>query len=269
MNPRALQHAIVRMMFDPAFVAAVHGPRPVPGLGEPERALLRRVDPRAFATDRFRRARAVQALVDEYPASAAAIGLEAVDRFLSAPQFHACITGRGAMALAFGTWLADQASGVGQLEAAMARLRRPAAPAPTAAPQLVCAADLAPLIVPAGTLQWYEATLAWLGDAPLARLAGHGPRPALPRRGLTRRTQAEEHLLLEARPDGGMALGTASEALVRLLRHAARPRPRRELEAEAVARGATREEAAGVIDDLLAEGLLRATAPAPPAVRPT
>lgn len=256
MNPRAIQHAIVRMMIDPAFVAAVHGPRPVPGLDEAERALLRRVDPRAFATDRFRRARAVQALVEEYPASAAAIGLEAVDRFLSAPQFHACITGRGAMALAFGTWLADQASGVGHLEAAMARLRRPAPPAPTATPQLVCPPNLAPLVVPAGTLHWYEATLAWLGAAPLERLAGAGARPGLPRRGLTRRHQAEEYLLLEAHPDRSMALGTASEALLRLLRHAARPRPRPDLEAEAVTRGATREEAAEVIDDLLAEGLL-------------
>ena len=61
MNPRAIQRAIVRMMYDPAFVAAVHGTRPVPGLGEPERVLLRQVDRRAFTTDRFRRARAVQA----------------------------------------------------------------------------------------------------------------------------------------------------------------------------------------------------------------
>ena len=67
MNPRALQQAIVRMMFDPAFAAAVHGRRALPGLAEDERALLRGVDRRAFATDRFRRARAVgryEALVD-------------------------------------------------------------------------------------------------------------------------------------------------------------------------------------------------------------
>ena len=84
MNPRALQQAIVRMMFDPAFAAAVHGRRALPGLAEDERALLRGVDRRAFATDHFRRARAVQALVEEYPVSAAAIGLAAVDAFLSA-----------------------------------------------------------------------------------------------------------------------------------------------------------------------------------------
>ncbi len=261
MNPRALQQAIVRMMIDPAFVTAIHGPRAVPGLAEDERALLRAVDRRAFTTDKFRRARAVQALVEEYPVSAAAIGLAAVDAFLSAPEFHACITGRGAMGLAFATWLKDQAAGVGMIEGAMARLRRMVSGAPTMSGALMCGPCFAPLIVPAGTLAWYEATREWLGAAPLQRLAGiagiadHGPRPGLPRRGLTRR-QGEQYVLLEARADGGMDLGTASEALVRLLRHAQQPRARPVLEAEAVKRGAGAHEAAEVIDDLLAQGLL-------------
>lgn len=255
MNPRALQQAIVRMMIDPAFVTAIHGPRAVPGLAEDERALLRAVDRRAFTTDKFRRARAVQALVEEYPVSAAAIGLAAVDSFLSAPEFHACITGRGAMGLAFATWLKDQAAGIGVIEGAMARLRRRVSGAPALPGALMCSPRFAPLIVPTGTLAWYEATREWLGAAPLQRLADHGPRPGLPRRGLTRR-QREEYVLLEARADGGMDLGTASEALVRLLRHAEQPRPRPSLEAEAVKRGAAGHEAAEVIDDLLAQGLL-------------
>jgi len=255
MNPRALQQAIVRMMIDPAFVAAVHGRRPVPGLAEDERALLRAVDRRAFTTDRFRRARAVQALVEEYPVSAAAIGLAAVDAFLSAPEFAACVADRGSMALAFGTWLKDQASGIGVIEAAMARLRRPEPLAAASPGALICGPRFAPLLVPDGTLAWYEATLAWLGRHALQRLADHGPRPGLPRRGLTRR-QGEECVLLEARADGGMDLGTASEALVRLLRFASQPRSRRALEAEAVTRGAEAHEAGEVIDDLLAGGLL-------------
>lgn len=260
MNPRALQQAIVRMMIDPAFVALVHGKRPVPGLAEDERALLRAVDRRAFTTDRFRRARAVQALVEEYPVSAAAIGLTAVDTFLSAPEFAACVAGRGSMALAFGTWLKDQASGVGVIEAAMARLRRPAPITVSSPGALRCDPRFAPLIVPVGTLAWYEATRAWLGAEPLQRLAEHGPRPGLPRRGLARR-QGEECVLLEARADGGMDLGTASEALVRLLRFAGQPRSRGALEAEAQARGAEAHEAAEVIDDLLAGGLLVQTSP--------
>jgi hypothetical protein len=255
MNPRAIQRAIVRMMYDPAFVAAVHGPRAVPGLGEDERALLRRVDRRAFATDRFRRARAVHAIVDEYPVGAAAIGLAAVEGFLGSREFQAVLTGRDAMALAFGTWLADQASGVGRIEAAMAGLRRaePPSPAPGA---LRCAPNLAPLTVPAGSLAWYEATLAWLGPEPLRTLAGQPPRPGLPRRSPVRKRHADEHLLIELRPDGGMSLGTASEPLVRLLRHAATPRSRAALTAEAVTRGATPNEAPGLLDGLVADGLL-------------
>jgi hypothetical protein len=255
MNPRALQQAIVRMMIDPAFVAQVHGKRPVPGLAEDERALLRAVDRRAFTTDRFRRARAVQALVEEYPCSAAAIGLTAVDAFLSAPEFAACVADRGSMALSFGTWLKDQASGVGVIEAAMARLRRPAAITAHEPGALRCGPRFAALLVPEGTLAWYEATRAWLGAMPLQRIADHGRRPGLPRRGLTRR-QGEECALLEARGDGSMDLGTASEALVRLLRFADRPRSRGALEAEARARGAEAHEATEVIDELLAGGLL-------------
>ncbi len=255
MNPRAIQRAIVRMMYDPEFVAAVHGQRALPGLTEPERALLRQVDRRAFTTDRFRRARAVHAIVDEYPASAAAIGLAAVEGFLGSREFAAVLTGRGAMALAFGTWLKDQASGVGRIEAAMAGLRRPA-PAALAPGTLRCAPNIAPSIVPAGSLEWYEATIAWLGMEPLRTLAGQPPRPGLPRRSPVRKRQADEHLLIELRPDGGMSLGTASESLVRLLQFAGTPRSRQALAAEAVARGASLQEAPELLDGLLVEGLL-------------
>jgi len=112
--------------------------------------------------------------------------------------------------------------------------------------------------VPAGSLAWYEATRAWLGATALATLAEQGAlRAGPPRRSQVRgRDVGEEHLLLEVGADGEMALGTASEALVRLLRSARRGRTRAELEREAITRGAARDEAAGVIDDLLAQGLL-------------
>ena len=256
MNPRAIQRAVVRMLYDPAFVAAVHGARAVPGLGEAERELLRRIDRRAFATDRFRRARAVQAIVKEFPGSAAALGLARVEGFLGTAEFVGCLAGRGSMALAFATWLADQAAGVGRIEAAMARLRRGEV-AVAVAGTLRCGPRIVPLSLPAGSLGWYEATRAWLGATPLQTLAQQPAPAGPPRRSPVRgRDPGEEHLLLEIGDDGEMALGTASEALVRLLRHAQRGRSRRELEREAVARGASREEAAEVIDDLLAQGLL-------------
>lgn len=263
MKPRALQQAVVRMLFDPAYLAAVRGAGPVDGLGERERALLRRIDPRAFATDRHRRARAVQALVDEYPVSAAALGLPALDAFFGSPAFHACISRRGSMALAFGTWLEDQAGGPGEIERTGAELRRrpPPAPAPPAgAPHLLaCAAHLAPLIVPAGSLAWYHAVRADLGPVPLAALAGAAPRTGAPRRSAAHR--ADEHLLLERQPGDTLSLGTASEPLVRLLRFAARPRTIKALGAEAVARGAASADVPDLFAELLADGLLVRHAP--------
>ncbi|MBK7830602.1 hypothetical protein [Nannocystis sp.] len=261
MNPRAIQRAVVRMLYDPDFVAAIHGARALPGLSEAERALLRRVDPRAFATDPFRRARAVQAIVEEFPCSAAAVGLARVEAFLATREFLACLGDGGSMGLAFATWLEDQAAGAGRIEAAMARLRRPMAESPPlVAGTLRCAVTLAPIVVPAGSLAWYEATRAWLGATPLhtlAERADQAPRAAPPRRSPVRsRDPGEEQLLIEISASGEMSLGTASEALVRLLRHAQRARTRRELEREAVIRGAAADESAGVIDDLLAQGLL-------------
>jgi hypothetical protein len=254
MKPRAIQQAIVRMLFDPAYVAAVQGPGKVEGLSERERALLRQVDPRAFATDRHRRARAIQALVDEYPISAAALGLGALESFFESPVFHACIARRGAMALAFGTWLSDQAGGPGRIEAAGADLRRRSALLDDlAAPLLRCASHVAPLVVPAGSLAWYHETRAALGEQPLLALAGRPARPGVPRRVAGR---GDEFLLLERNPDGTLSLGTASEALVRLLRHAERPRSPRALAAEAVARGAAPGDTADLFAGLLADGLL-------------
>ena len=259
MNPRAIQRAVLRMLYDPGFVAAIHGARALPGLSEAERALLRRVDPRAFATDPLRQARAVQAIVEEFPCSAAAVGLARVEAFLATREFLACLGDGGSMGLAFATWLEDQAAGAGRIEAAMARLRRPVAQSPVAG-TLRCAVNLAPISAPAGSLAWYEATRAWLGATPLHTLAepaDQAPRAAPPRRSPVRsRDPGEEHLLIEIGASGEMSLGTASEALVRLLRHAQRARTRRELEREAVIRGAAADEAAGVIDDLLAQGLL-------------
>lgn len=257
MNPRAIQRAVLRMLYDPGFVAAIHGARALPGLSEAERALLRRVDPRAFATDPLRQARAVQAIVEEFPCSAAALGLARVEAFLASREFLACLGDGGSMGLAFATWLEDQAAGAGRIEAAMARLRRPEAP-PLAAGTLRCAVNVAPIGAPAGSLAWYEATRAWLGATPLRALTERADRPVPPpRRSPVRsRDPGEEHLLIEIGASGEMSLGTASEALVRLLRHAQRARTRRELEREAVVRGAAADEAAGVIDDLLAQGLL-------------
>ncbi|MCB9705012.1 MAG: hypothetical protein H6711_24260 [Myxococcales bacterium] len=244
-----VQRALVCMLYDPAYAARVRGEGPLAELGERERALLRAVDPRALRTDAMRRARAVQAILEEYPVSAALLGVPAVDRFFSSPAFRAAVFERGSMALSFGTeFLKERALGVGALEAAIARARRPDRPRP---PGLGCAANVAALVVPAGTLEWYQQARARLGADPLRALA------AL-RRPWTQRPpkRGREHLLVEAKEGGEVSIGGASEALVDLLRAADPPRPRAEVVAAAIALGAEADEADELVADLLGDGLL-------------
>ncbi|MFY0530792.1 hypothetical protein [Nannocystis pusilla] len=67
----------------------------------------------------------MHALLEEYPATAALLGVPAVDAFFSTPAFRTCAFEHGSMALSFGTWLGDQAGGPGRIEAAIAGARRP------------------------------------------------------------------------------------------------------------------------------------------------
>jgi hypothetical protein len=125
LDPPRVQQALVCMLFDPKYAAKVRGREPLPELGERERELLRGLDPRALATDDMRRARALHVILDEYPVSAALLGIDVVDRFFSSPVFRACVFDRGSMALAFGErWLRDRTSGIGLIETGLARARR-------------------------------------------------------------------------------------------------------------------------------------------------
>lgn len=249
LDPRRVQAALVCMHFDPAYAAQVQGARPLPELSPRERALLRPIDPRALATDRYRRARAVQAILEEYPVSAAQIGVPRVDAFFSSSEFRACVFGRGAMALSFGSWLGDQAGGTGRIEAAIARVRRAA---PTLGPGLACSPRVAPLLLAVGSLEAYEATREELGPDPVASIAriGAGREPPAPP------SAGREAVVVEALAGGEVRVGGASEALVRLLLAAATPRPRAALAREAQRLGAGRDEVDELLDGLIAEGLL-------------
>jgi hypothetical protein len=236
------------MHLDPAYAAAVRGPGPLPELGERERDLLRAVDPRALAVDPYRRARAVHALLEEYPATAALLGVPAVDAFFSSMSFRTCVFEHGSMALSFGTWLDDQAGGPGRIEAAIARARRPRA---GTAPGLACNPCVAPLMAPAGSLACLERIRGRLGPDPAAALAGAKPTRERPPRG-----PKQEALLVEAGPAGEVSLGTASEPLVRLLLFAGAGRSPAALAAEAVRLGAEAHEADELLAGLVADGLL-------------
>jgi hypothetical protein len=260
-DPRRVQQALVCMLFDPKYAAAVRSgaplPEPRPELGERERELLRGVDHRALATDDMRRARALQVILDEYPVSAALLGLDAVDRFFGSPAFRRCVFERGSMALAFGEdYVDNRAKGPGIIETAMARTRRPRPLPPGPLPPTIGRAPGVEVgVVPAGSLAWYQRARRRLGPEPLRALAKlrkpWSQKP--PRRG-------REHLLIEVKGDGSIDLGTASDALVELLLAAGPARPRTELEVIAVELGAEPGEAGELLDDLLAEGLLRAYA---------
>ncbi|MDC0671751.1 hypothetical protein [Nannocystis radixulma] len=248
LDPRRVQAALVCMHLDPAYAAAVRGPGQLPELAERERELLRAVDPRALAVDPYRRARAVHALLEEYPAAAALLGVPALDAFFSTPAFRTCVFEHGSMALSFGAWLGDQAGGPGRIEAAIARARRPR---PDPAPGLSCNPCVAPLLLPAGSLACLERIRARLGPDPAAALASARPLRERPPRG-----PKQEALLIEASPAGEVSLGTASEPLVRLLLFAAGPQAHAALAAEAVRLGAEPHEADELLAGLVADGLL-------------
>lgn len=254
-DPRRVQHALVCMYFDPEYAAAVRGNASLPELGERERELLRDVDPRALATDELRRARAVHAIVDEYPVTAALLGLDVVDRFFSSPAFRSCVFERGSMALAFGRTYVDshrRVQGVAAIETAMARARRGERLRDPKPGELACAPGVEPIVAAAGMLAFYERLRERLGPVPLETLAKRRkPWPDVPPK------RGREYLLIEAKPDGSLALGSASRELVELLRAAVEPRPRDELASVAVTLGAEAHEAHELLDDLVGDGLLR------------
>jgi hypothetical protein len=248
MKPQELQRMAVRLHFDPAFVDVVYGGGAVEGLDEGGRAMLVAVDRRAWQTDRYRRPRALHALMEEFPASCALAGVGELDSFFSSPTFHRMIQDRGSMAQAFGTWLQARARGVATLELGLVRARRSAT---LEGEGLVVAPGVVPLSLPAGSLARYLHTRTRLGgDALTALSTGGVDLGELPALG-----EGEEHLLIEPVDGGGdLGISQASTGLVRLLTAALCPAsPARML---AVARSVDASTGPAIIDGLVAEGLL-------------
>jgi hypothetical protein len=167
MSHHALQHVVVRLLFDPEFVAALHAAPEVAladcGLTDVETRWLLSADPRAWNVDPLRRRRTLGALAEEFKASSALAlaetrSLAFLERFFSSPNFHRAIRRRGSMGLAFAEFLADrlrdgalatpQLPDVLRLETLMARCRRdPAAAHPP--PDPPAAVDDTALVAPA------------------------------------------------------------------------------------------------------------------------
>jgi len=143
MSHHALQQLVVRMLFDDAFVDAVHADadRALAGadLTEAERAQLLRVDRRAWRQDALRRRRMLRTLVEEFKVSTTVIlaetrSLASLEQFFSSSFFHQSIETRGSLARAFSEflldghqrrqWSAPQIPDLVRLEAAIAACRR-------------------------------------------------------------------------------------------------------------------------------------------------
>jgi hypothetical protein len=248
MSPQALQRMVVRMLFDPALVEQVYSDAPVDGLSAEGRAMLTQPDRRAWATDPYRRPRALTALLEEFPASAAQAGVGKLDAFFSSTEFHQVCDARGSMALSFGTWLESLAGPVARLERALAQVRRPAEHPGTG---IGLPSTVALIELPAGVIDQYQALRAQLGAHPVPHLVqGHARPIALPPSAET------QSLVVQASEDGQVSLTPANPSLAALLQAAQVACSRETLEAEAVALGASAQEAGEIIDDLLSEGLL-------------
>lgn len=245
----ALQRVIVRMLFDPRFVERVYGGEPVPELDARSRELLLAVDRGAWGTDPHRRARALTALLEELPASAALAGVERLDAFFSSPVFHRAIQARQSLVAAFGGWILPLAGPVATLESAVAAARRDRRPSP--GPGLVRAPGVRVIRVRGGTLERYQQVRRALGPDPLRSLASGavalGVLPPL---------IGEEILLIERDGEGGYQLGELPDALAQLIERAGRACPREALLAEARALGAEPGEDAEIIDGLVQDGIL-------------
>lgn len=247
----ALQRVIVRMLYDPAFVEKIYTGAPLPELDPRSRALLLAVDRRAWGTDPLRRSRTLTALLEEFPVSAALVGVGRLDPFFSSPIFHRAIQARQRLALAFGAWLLPLAGPVSALETAVAAARRD--PLARAVPEgcLARAPGVRCVRVPGGTLARYEHVRARLGPRPLEALARPrleiGPLPPL---------DGEEILLLQRDIRGEVGVSLVGEELADLLDFVATPRPRAAVLAEARRLGAEAGEEDELVEGLVGDGLI-------------
>lgn len=143
MSYHTLQHLVVRMLFDPAFVNSVYqNPEQALAdlnLSEQEKKQLLAIDPRAWNHDPLRRLRTMRTLVEEFKVSATLVlsetrRLSFLENFFSSKIFHKFIQDRKSMALAFAEYLSNafakgelttpQLNDVLRLETLMARCRR-------------------------------------------------------------------------------------------------------------------------------------------------
>ncbi len=267
MTAKALQRVVVRMLYDPGLVAAVYADATAALAGvdvtEEERAWLVAPDRRRWGADPLRRARGLQALLEEYPVSGAVLarraGVAALDAYFSSPIFHDCIQDRGSLALAFGRWLAGRGdpllAGMADIESAVAAVRRAEGRRVEWSPDArsMRSPRVAVRSLPGGALAAFGAIQAGLARNPAGRLAAV----------VDLAHPIGEHPLSADRPEGliveggaEVALGEGPISLVRVLMAAERPLSTAQLTAAFLAEGAEPDEVPELIDDLERDHLL-------------
>ena len=267
-----MQRVIVRMLFDPAFARSVieRPEESLKGLGLDARhvSFLTGPDPRVWRLDPHRRARSLEALLDEYPASAALLvgstsQTSALDAFFSSSHFHQCIQQRQRLALAFGSYLIDLAihlkradlEGVTTLEKAVAAFRRPSQLPDNPDAKLHLSPNVALVSVPTGTLEAYvniTQTLAekQLSGAAAVILSSFRLRPF-------QTTEQRVWVLLEKMNEGsGPGLSVLADGLASLLVLANQGTSFESFSEVARNHGADPGEEREILDSLIDDGLI-------------
>lgn len=267
MTAKALQRVVVRMLYDPALVEAVYAD-PQAALADvaltaAERTWLVAPDRRRWRADPMRRARGLQALLEEYPVASAVLarraGVSALDAFFSSSVFHGCIQERRSLAATFGHWLAAHGipllSGLADIESAVVAVRR--AEQPLIDGDGGAGYTLAPTVavrrLPRGSLAAFADIQARLARHPQGGLAGVVDLEfAIGRHDVA--IDSEEGLIVEGGPQ--MALGEAPMSLINVLDAARTPLTADALAAIFLAEGAEPHDVNDLISDLVADGLL-------------
>jgi hypothetical protein len=270
----ALQQALVIALHDPGFVAAMHadpeatlGPLGLPPVA---RAQLLAVDRRAFRTDPLRARRVLRVLAEELKVSSTLALWETrsarlADGFFASPFFRAAVVERGALAPAFGAYLAaaplttPQLPDVIRLETLLARCRRarlePPRPGVGLAPGVACGRFDAGVLE---TVQRVERFLFELGLMPQLAFCSDGPRlPELPPVG------AGALYLLVTPTATGVGLAPIDVDLYRVLAALAEPVGRAALAPALAPAGVPAGRAAALVASLVDEGLVAEGAGAP------
>ncbi len=262
-----VERFVVRLLHDPALLDEIrHNPERVLGLdtlNAEELGWLYNTDERALRADPHRPARALQALLEEFPVSAAlaAPGVpEQLIVFFRSENFHRAIHTRQFLYEGFGDYLEQYGTGNAQiivpLERAIGKARRtastPGKPVPKGSMQT--RPGVLPLCLEERALPLYQVLRSQLFDSSkglIEALQAH-TQHAMPKH-----LGGENWTLIEADENGNTALGTAPKALCQLLLRAQEPTPRSELLNRALELGAeSPEEASELLEHLQDENLL-------------